>query len=81
MASRKTSEFVGSIFWPSPSFEDEITKLAIVKGNSQVGANCQCEKRAIAVCRQLQPPSLPPMLRRRLTIAPTSYFPIVHNLA
>ena len=48
-----TSRFVvvSSIFWLSPSFRAKITKLVIVKGDSQVGASCQCETRAIAVLR------------------------------
>ena len=42
---------VSSIFWLSPSFSAKITKLVIVKGDSQVEASCQCETRAIAVLR------------------------------
>ena len=58
-------------FLALPSLEAEITKLVIVRGDSHLGANCECETRAIAICRRLQPPSPPPMLRRSVNPKPT----------
>ncbi len=44
---------VGSIFCPSLSFEAEITKLVMFRGDSHLGANCQCETRAMVVLQMV----------------------------
>lgn len=41
--------FVGSVFWPSPSFKAQIPKLVKISGDSHLGAQLQCDHRAIAV--------------------------------
>ena len=69
--------YVSSNFWPSPSFRAKIPKLVRISGDRHLGAHLQCEQRAIAVCKWFQPPSPPPLIRRRSAIAKTCYFSFV----
>ena len=68
---------VSSIFWPSPSFRAPFSKLVKISSDRHLGAHLQCEQRAIAVGKRLQPLSPPPLIRMRSAIAKTCYFPIV----
>ena len=43
-------EVVSSIFWQSPGFEAQITKLVTINSNSHLGAISQYEQRAMAIC-------------------------------
>jgi hypothetical protein len=67
---------VCSIFWQSPGFKAQTTKLVVISGNSHLGAISQCEQRVIAILQTVVTPSPPPLIRRRLAIAEVGYFPL-----